>query len=128
MTKTKTILALPFFSASLLFAGCASLPTTPIIDAPPSAQLDADMYDCQAYANSYVANQAPVNNAIIASALTGAAIGGIEDAWDGAIIGAALGGLFGLVQGKAEHANATSYERDHIVRRCLSGRGHRVIG
>lgn len=128
MTRKLSLIAAPLLSATLLFSGCASLPSRPIVDEAPSAQLDADFQDCYALAQGFKANNAPVKNAAISNALTGAAIGGIEDAWDGALVGALLGGLFGTVQGKATQANATSFERDRIVRQCLAGRGHRVIG
>ncbi len=128
MTNSISVFIPALMGASLIFGGCVTAPTMPIIDAAPSAQLDADLAACAALAENHVASDAPVKNAAVSTALIGAAAGGIEDAWDGAIVGALLGGLFGAVTGKAEQANATSYERNHIVRSCLSGRGHRVIG
>lgn len=128
MTKFTALLLPTLLGSTLLFAGCATSPTRPIIDEAPSAKLDADMAECATLAATHVANDAPVKNGAVSSALVGAAAGGIEDAWDGAIVGALLGGLFGAVTGKAEQGNATSFERDRIVRNCLSGRGHRVIG
>ncbi len=128
MTRIKSLFTASLLASGLFLTGCASMPTRPIIDAAPSAKLDADMQQCATLAASHIANNAPVKNAMVSNALFGAAAGGIEDAWDGAIVGALLGGVFGGIQGKSEQANATSYERDQIVRSCLSGRGHRVIG
>lgn len=128
MTRITSLLTVSLLGTSLLLSGCSTLPTRPIIDEAPSAKLDKNLQECGALAASHIANDAPVKNAMVSSALIGAAAGGIEDAWDGAVVGALLGGLFGAVQGKSEQANATAYQRDHIVRQCLSGRGHRVIG
>ena len=92
MTKFTAFLLPTLLGSTLLFAGCATSPTRPIIDAAPSAQLDADMAECASLAATHVANDAPVRNGAVSSALVGAAAGGIEDAWDGAIVGALLGG------------------------------------
>lgn len=91
MTKPTSFLLPTLLGATLVFAGCATSPTRPIIDEAPSAQLDADMAACAALAETHVANDAPVKNAAVSHALIGAAAGGIEDAWDGAIVGALLG-------------------------------------
>ena len=104
MTNLTSLLIPSLMGATLLFAGCATAPTRPIVDAAPSAQLDADFSACAALAQNHVSNDAPVKNAAVSTALIGAAAGGIEDAWDGAIVGACSVGYLEPLQVKPNKA------------------------
>jgi len=128
MKSAKSFLVAPLIGGALLFTGCATAPYRPIVDEAPSAQLNQDLDACQSLAANYQGNDGVVENAAINGVLTGAVFGGIEDAWDGALIGAMLGGLFGVATGNIEQSNINNYDRKDIVRNCLAGRGHRVVG
>jgi len=134
MTNFKPFLLTSTLAAGLIFTGCASTgPYYPIVDEAPSAQLDADLADCQAYAAGYDSGDGMVEEAVVTNALTGGLIGGLEGSYDGdtvegIFIGAAIGGLFGLFDGNAQKSNADNFARRDITRNCLAGRGHRVIG
>ncbi len=139
---------------SLMVMGCAQTniaPYRPVVDEPPSEELNQNLYDCQTLATHYNAEDLGAENelssGILTGALTGVVIGaskdgyggghyrrghghggGGEDILVGALIGAFLGGLFGSVSASAEQAEAIRDGRANIVRNCMRGRGHNVIG
>jgi outer membrane lipoprotein SlyB len=96
----------------------------PIIDTKgvSLARLDTDLIECEAYAD-----EVQIGHKAVAGVVSGAAIGGLLGAvWGnsntaqrGAGVGAVGGGSKGVVQGLRE--------RDHVIKRCLSGRGYRVL-
>ncbi|WP_371397073.1 glycine zipper family protein [Fretibacter rubidus] len=98
----------------------------PIIDGPIGATYSADLQGCQALAKQRNYINADTKN----DALIGAALGGIiglfepgddaENALAGALVGGAIGGA-----GTAFEARG---ERKDIVRNCMAGRGHNVVG
>lgn len=107
--------------------GCASggAAYQPIVDGPTGPAYQADLADCQ-----QVAEQRQYDNSDTrTSATIGAGLGGIiglaEDGDIGeAAVGAVVGGLFGGGAGALE----TREERAEIVKNCMAGRGHRVVG
>lgn len=105
----------------LLTASCASQRQV-IVDMQGvnRMQYEADLRDCQNYA-------AQVNDKTAKGALAGGLIGGAI----GAVIGnaqtakklAGVGAISGGVKGKG----AANREKNTVVRRCLRGRGYRVL-
>lgn len=115
----------------LLLAGCAHDPMryTPIVDdkGVDLAALDVDKLECQQYASTINAGENAATGAV-GGAAVGAAGGAIVgsaygDAGYGAGYGAAVGALTGLLTAGAESWHA----QRAIVRRCLEGRGYRVL-
>ncbi len=97
---------------------------TPIIDTQGvnMAQYEVDLEQCNAYADQVqVARQATVGT------IAGAAIGGVF----GAVIGdsntAQRGAGVGAVGGGARGVGSGLREREMVIRRCLTGRGYRVL-
>lgn len=116
------------FAAVAILPACASSPYRPVIDAPPSAKLDADLAHCQSLAAQYQSDDGSIRNRALTGAGVGAIAGGIEDAWDGALVGALLGGTVGAATGSIDQADMSNHYKRDIVRNCMSGRGHRVLG
>ena len=122
-------------SAAIAFglSACATsgANTVPIIDAPNSPKLQADLAQCQQFAA-----QRSVNGEVLSSALVGAGFGALagssfggrpfsrrgrgENALAGSLAGAAAGSAVGVFQGQAAQAD--------IVYRCMEGRGYRILG
>ena len=113
---------------SLILIGFASIEylagNNPIIDTlgVNLTQYNRDLADCQQYANEVeIARQGAVG------AASGAAVGGVfgavlgnnDTAQRGAGIGAVGGGTRGVREGIRE--------RERVIKRCLIGRGYRVL-
>ncbi|MDT8398762.1 MAG: glycine zipper domain-containing protein [Pseudomonadales bacterium] len=123
---------MPFYKPAFTFlfvvllSACTSVEDftgrKPIVDMKnvSLAQYDADMAECEAYANQVeVGRQTAV--AAGAGAAAGAVIGAItgDDAGEGAGVGAVAGTLSGAGSGLDE--------RQRVIRNCLIGRGYRVL-
>lgn len=118
----KTIIAIIAVSA---LTGCATAPSSysPLIDGSDPAKIAIDTQECNAYARQV---QGAADRAM-AGALAGALIGGA--------LNAALGGkgygneaaAFGAVTGALEGANAGARDQQSVMRKCLQGRGHKVL-
>ncbi|WP_238367947.1 glycine zipper family protein [Mesobacterium pallidum] len=111
-------------AASGLLAGCADSGAnyTPILDGAPTAQFQADLGDCQALAR----NQRQFDQETAAAAVLGAGAGALLGEFDD---GDALGGaIFGALAGGAAAGVDASERRQSIVKECLRGRGHAVVG
>ncbi len=115
------------FLASLLFA-CKTtddlLGNKPIVDMQGVnvVAYEADLVDCQAYANQVqIGRQTAVGTVAGAAVGTvfGAIIGDSGTAQRGAGVGAVSGGVRGVSGGLSE--------RERVIRRCLMGRGYRVL-
>ena len=97
---------------------------TPIIDTQGvnMARYEADLVDCQNYAD-----QVQIGRQTAVGAVAGAAVGGVF----GAVIGdsdtAQRGAGVGAVGGGARSAGRGLQERERVIKRCLSGRGYRVL-
>lgn len=98
----------------------------PIIDGPQNAKFQQDIAQCQALAEQLSYNNSDVKTGAAAGAAVGAVAGLLRrgNSNSDPLIGAAVGGAYG--GGGA--ALVTRAERKNIVKRCMSGRGHRVLG
>ena len=98
----------------------------PIIDGPQNAKFQQDIAQCQALAEQRSYNNSDVKTGAVAGAAVGAVAGLLRrgNSNSDPLIGGAVGGVYG--GGGA--ALGTRTERKNIVKRCMSGRGHRVLG
>jgi len=103
-----------------LLAGCSAHPQ-PIID-QRGVNMDlyaADLEECQSYAE-------PVS--IGEGAAKGAAGGAVVGAATGAISGDVYSGAgYGAIFGATRYGNEADREKSQVVKRCLAGRGYRVL-
>ena len=102
------------------FYGCASHPD-PIIDMqgidPTAMQLDWD--ECEAYSDQVIVAQGTAK---------GAAGGTVVGAATGAITGnAEKGAGYGAIWGATKSGIAGSREKEGVFKRCMRGRGYRVL-
>lgn len=113
---------------ALLLTACASVEDltgdNPIIDTRGVnlSQYQQDLLECQQYAD-----EVQVAQKAAAGAVTGAAVGGVF----GAILGnsgtAQRGAGIGAVGGGVRGVDEGLHERQHVIKRCLAGRGYRVL-
>ncbi|GJM12458.1 MAG: hypothetical protein DHS20C12_08610 [Pseudohongiella sp.] len=118
---------LAFLCASLLVS-CGSVErltgNEPIIDTQgvSLAQYDADLAQCTAYADEVAiaqkAGAGAVSGAVVGGVF-GAIVGNSDTAKKAAGVGAVGGGVRGVGQG--------INERGLVIKRCLIGRGYRVL-
>lgn len=123
MLKTLSLLIL-----SSLIAACASVEdltgNNPIIDTQGVviAQYNSDLDQCQVYADEVAiaqkAGAGAVSGAVVGGVF-GAVVGNSDTAKKGAGIGAVGGGARGIGEGIRE--------RERVIKRCLMGRGYRVL-
>ena len=115
-------------SLALPLSACAGVGANyqPIVDGPVNAKYTSDLDQCR-----QVAQQRDyVNGEVKNDAFLGAALGGLlglterGDDGENFLAGALIGGALGAA-GTAYDARD---ERKHIVRNCMAGRGHRVVG
>lgn len=105
---------------ALIAAGCAAHPD-PIIDTKgvDQAALAQDWQDCEAYSEEVV-----IARGVAKGSATGAAVGAIAGAIDGdAGDAAALGALYGGTRSGLD----ADREKQRVFKRCMSGRGYRVL-
>ncbi|PCJ28504.1 MAG: glycine zipper family protein [SAR86 cluster bacterium] len=112
----------------LTLYNCASIEeltgNRPIIDTQGIniSQYNSDLLQCQAYADEVQLTQKATSGAISGAAVGavfGAVLGNSNTAKRGAGVGAVGGGAKGVSEGFRE--------RDLVIKRCLSGRGYRVL-
>jgi len=122
------LLGLGFSILILPLSACAGggAAYEPIVDSPRDAKFQQDLSECQ-----MLAEQKRYNNSDVRTGTAvGAGLGGISgvlhrgDDLENGLIGAAVGAVYG--GGGA--ALGTRTQRKNIVMRCMSGRGHRVLG
>ena len=106
--------------------GCASSGARyqPIIDGPANEEYQADLASCGSLAEQLKFDNGDVRSEAVAGALLGGLMGALEDGTAGAIAGSAAGALVG----GTDRAWDVREERKQIVIRCLSNRGHNVVG
>ncbi len=121
--RTKTMKKTSYSLAALLalaIAGCAAHPD-PIIDmqgVDPNA-LAKDWGECEAYTEEILISQG-----IVKGGATGAVVGALGGAIDGdAGRGAAGGALYGGTRSGLD----ADREKQKVFKRCLRGRGYRVL-
>lgn len=117
-------LSLLAFSLSACAGGGAAY--EPIVDGPKNAKFQQDIQECQALAEQRSYDNSDVKTGALAGAAVGAVAGLLRrgNSNSDPLIGAAVGGAYG--GGGA--ALGTRAERKNIVKRCMTGRGHRVLG
>ena len=112
----------------LFLIGCASVEdltgNNPIIDTlgVNMTHYNSDLAECQQYANDVeIAQKAAVGAAsgAVVGGVFGAVLGNSDTAQRGAGVGAVGGGTRGIRQGIRE--------RERVIKRCLIGRGYRVL-
>jgi hypothetical protein len=106
--------------ATIMIAGCAAHPD-PIVDmkgVDPDA-FAQDWHECESYTEEIL-----ISKGIVKGAATGAAVGAIAGAIDGDVSeSAAIGGLYGGTRSGLR----ADRERQKVFKRCLRGRGYRVL-
>lgn len=119
----RPILIAPLALTAMLGACAGSrADVEPILDGAPTAQFQSDLTACRQLTRS----QSQLDRDTMAAAI-GAGLGGVLGAVDED--GDALGGaIVGALAGAASGASEASDTREAIVKDCLRGRGHRVVG
>ena len=113
--------------AAAVLAGCAAPMHSyqPLVDGDTtSTQYQRDLEECRAYAMSKPSAENAAAVGAIVGALAGVALlalGGGRGGWGNEV--AAVGAAMGGVQGYSEGAQG----QQNVVKRCLAGRGHRVL-
>ncbi len=103
-----------------VFAGCAAHPD-PIVDTKgvDPAKLAQDWDECEAYTEQIHTSQGVARGGAVGAAV-GAAAGAVHgNAGDGAATGALLGGTRSGLQ--------ADRDKQMVFKRCLRGRGYRVL-
>lgn len=127
MSKNLLVL-LNTLSLTLLLTACSSIEdltgNNPIIDTQGVnlAQYDVDLLQCQDYADEVAIAQKAGSGAVagaVVGGVFGAVVGNSNSAKKGAGIGAIGGGARGVGEGIRE--------RERVIKRCLIGRGYRVL-
>ncbi len=102
-------------------AACSSAPG-PIVDTKGvnMSSYHADLADCEGYAD-----QVRIEHGVA----KGAAAGGAVGAATGAILGESIGEFAGVgaVAGGAKSAIRGDQEKSEVVKRCMRGRGYKVL-
>jgi len=113
---------------TLLLASCSSIEdltgNNPIIDTQGVnfARYDVDLRQCQDYADEVaIAQQA--GSGTITGAVVGGVFGAVIGDSDTAKKGAGIGAIGGAVRGVGDGMR----ERERVIKRCLMGRGYRVL-
>ena len=119
MNKLNMLLLVP-----VLVLGCRTTDDRPIVDMQgvSIAQYNADLADCQAYADEVEAGRQVARGAVggaVVGGAVGAAVGNSDTAQRTAGAGAVLGASRG--------AQSAMNERERVIRNCLRGRGYRVL-
>lgn len=106
--------------AALLVAGCAAHPD-PIVDTKgvdPEA-LARDWQECEAYTE-----QIMISKGVAKGSATGAVVGAVGGAIDG---DAGKGAGYGAVYGGTRSGLDADREKQQVFKKCLRGRGYRVL-
>lgn len=117
MRKTNWV---PLVGLAVILAGCAAHPD-PIVDmrGVDPDQFARDWQECEAYSE-----EVRVAEGVARGTATGAAVGAITGAISGgADEGAAYGGVYGGTRSGLE----ADRDRQAVFKRCLRGRGYRVL-
>jgi outer membrane lipoprotein SlyB len=107
----------------LVVAGCTT--TDEIIIDEKGVDMNAyqqDLVECRSYASGVRTEEKAAKGAG-----SGAVVGGLVGAITGGTEGAAKGAGVGAVGGGARGANEGERSEVQVVKRCLSGRGYRVL-
>lgn len=117
---TRAILLLSLLPLAAFLGGCAAHPD-PIVD---TKGVDMDEYardwdECDAYSE-----EVRISQGVGKGAATGAAVGALAGAIDGDVgESAALGGLYGGTRSGLD----ADRQKQAVFKRCMAGRGYRVL-
>ena len=120
MTSPKLKRVASLAAAAVLVAACASHPD-PIIDSKgvDMAKYQKDLAECREYAK---------NISVAEGSARGGAVGAVAGAAAGAISGdAARGAGYGGISGATQSGLSNKREQEAVVKRCVAGRGYRVL-
>ena len=123
MVATRTRISLMLLSLVLL--GACTTTDEIIIDKKGvnMARYAADKAECESYADEVRTGEKAARGAA-SGAVVGGAVGAIvRDSSDGALQGAGVGAVTGGARGLSEGAR----DEVRVVKRCLGGRGYRVL-
>jgi len=122
---------LPFFTLAVpvLFFAAACDNTganyTPVIDGPVGPSYNADLAACQ----SLAASGATIDGRTAGNVAGGAAIAGASSViWNDNSDNLGEAAAVGAVAGLATSVIQKNAEREAIVKNCMRGRGHNVVG
>jgi len=122
----KTLLFLPLL---FIFTGCVSspdgLPAVRIIIDQAGVDIssyNSDLYECRQYAGQISVGEDALSGAI-AGAIVGALIGAAIDNSDTA----KRTGGYGAIVGGAEAGGEAVQTQETVVKKCLTGRGYKVL-
>lgn len=106
--------------ATLILGACASHPD-PIIDMKgvDPVRMQADQDECEAYSDEVIVSKGMAKGAA-GGAVVGAAAGAISGDADG---GAGYGAIWGATRSGLDGAR----EKERVFKRCMRGRGYRVL-
>ncbi|MEO0575490.1 MAG: glycine zipper family protein [Pseudomonadota bacterium] len=116
LRRMRPLVCVAFFAV----AGCASHPG-PIVDTKgvDMAVYKQDLQECELYASEVSVTEGTARGAVV-----GAAVGGLL----GAITGdAAQGAGYGGVSGGARSGLDNKREQERVVKKCMRGRGYKVL-
>ena len=110
----------------LFLSGCANTAADyqPIVDGRKGPSYNSDLNACKHLAQQREYLNADTKSETLLGAGVGAVIGAISGNTEDIIAGTVVGGAFGA----GERAWETRNERKQIVIKCMTGRGHRVVG
>lgn len=114
-------------AAAAILAGCAAPmhQYRPLVDTDTtSTQYQRDLEDCRAYAMTKPTAESAAAVGAVIGALAGVALlalSGGRDGWGNEMAG--VGALIGGVEGYSKGADG----QQGVVKRCLAGRGYRVL-
>jgi len=105
---------------AVALAGCAAHPD-PIIDMKGvnSDALAEDWEDCEAYSDEII-----IAKGVARGSTAGAAVGAIAGSIDGDV---GEGAAYGALYGGTRSALDADRDKQRVFKRCLSGRGYRVL-
>ncbi|MEM7610629.1 MAG: glycine zipper family protein [Pseudomonadota bacterium] len=105
---------------ALVLGGCAAHPD-PIIDTKgvDMVKFEQDLAECKTYADNINVGEGAAKGAAVGAAV-GAAIGAISG-------DAGRGAGYGGISGGARSGLDNKRVQERVVKRCLSGRGYRVL-
>jgi len=114
---------LPLLAIPLLLAACTTTDEI-IIDRQgvDAAAYDRDLAECEEYAAEVKTGEKGARGAA-SGAVVGGAVGAIFGGGDGAARGAGAGAVTGGARGVSEGAR----DEVQVVKRCLRGRGYKVL-
>ena len=119
--RTKTTLL--FIGIAAVLSGCAAHPD-PIIDmnGVDQEQFVRDWNECEAYTD-----EVQISKGVAKGASVGAAIGAVAGAIGGNSEDVRRGASSGAVYGGAQSGLDADRDKQLVFKRCMSGRGYRVL-